>query len=242
MSLIANDVDTTMSLLRLVNTNTSSRLTTLKDKFVKEVDKYSCVVKSFYTNAVPPLFSDDFVLLEIYPKNDEQKDYDEDWPQNPAHFLAEGSRHTLTVVREHHHNMLAFIQYISTWFDEFNRALTLHGSNFGANNQYHIPGLGGYNPALPLNVVDATNHVGFFTDAAGRCQFYGSDAFFSQFFIVLDEDFAELVGLPEILWAGTSIAGNLQRIAGEPVPPNNEPAQLYEDQPGGPEFLYLIRR
>ena len=137
--------------------------------------------------------------------------------------------------------MLAFIQYISTWCDEFNCSLTLHGSNFGANNQHHIPALGGYNPLLRANVVDATNHVGFFIDAAGRCQFYGSDAFFSQFFMVLDEDFATLVGLPEILWAGTSIAGNLQRIAGEPVPPDNLPAELYEEQPGGPVFLYQIQ-
>ena len=243
MSLIANDVDTSMSRLRLVNTNTSSQLTTLQEKFVKGVEGYSCVVKSFYSNAVPPMFSEDFTLLEIFPKNDEQKDYEEEWaagaPNAPAHFLAVESRHRLRIVREHHHDMLAFVQYISAWLDEFNRSLTLWGSNFGANNIYHIDGGNGYDGTQIANVVDATTFVGFFIDAAGRCHFYGSDEFFSQFFIKLDASFADMVGLPRILWAGTSLAGGHLRYAGQLLPPNNEPASIFLT--GVPdEFQYLI--
>lgn len=244
MSLIANDVDTTMSRLRLVNTNTSSQLTTLQDKFVKGVEGYSCVVKSFYSNAVPPMFSENFTLLEIFPKNDEQKEYVEEWPaaapNAPAHFLAPEKRHQLKITREHHHDMLAFVQYISEWFDDFNQSLHLWGSNFGANNAYHIDGANGYDGTQIVNVLDATTFVAFSIDAAGRCHFYGSDDFFSQFFIKLNEDFAQMVGLPQILWAGTNPGQAAEkRFAGQLLPPDNEPASIFiEAVPN--EFQYLI--
>ena len=139
MSLVANDIDTSLSRLRLVNTNTSNNQTTLKTRFIKDVQNYSAVVKSFYTNSVPPLFSQDYSpIISIYPKEDEQKDYVEDWSNHQNHFLAVPQRHALNITREHHHDMVGFIQYISEWFDEFNLNVYLYGSDFGADNQYHI--------------------------------------------------------------------------------------------------------
>mgnify|MGYP000641850071 CR=1 FL=1 len=124
MSLVANDIDTSMSRLRLVNTNTNENQTTLKTRFLKDAQHYSAVVKSFYTNSVPPLFSQDYnPLISIYPKEDEQKDYVENWTVHPNHFLAVPQRHNLNITREHHVDMVGFIQYISEWFDEFNRSL-----------------------------------------------------------------------------------------------------------------------
>ena len=242
MSLVANDIDTSMSRLRLVNTNSSNNQTTLKTRFLKDAQHYSAVVKSFYTNSVPPLFSQDYnTLISIYPKEDEQKDYVEDWSNHQNHFLAVAQRHTLSITREHHHDMVGFIQYVSEWFDEFNRNLYLYGSDFGADNQYYITPPPAFNPAQHHNRFDPTMNVGFAIDSAGRCLFHCSDAFLSQFFIKLDAGFAKRVSLPEIIFAGMTVGVNPVLVtAGLPTA---DPVQISEEQPflGGFEFQYEIQ-
>ena len=68
MALIANEGDGFKS-LRLINSH-ANVVTTLESPFLKDMQHYSAVVRNFYTNSVPSLFPEDFILLEFFDKDD----------------------------------------------------------------------------------------------------------------------------------------------------------------------------
>ena len=201
MSLIANKKGGSFETLRIIN-NKANVQTTLEKRLLKDLQTYSAVVKTFYTNAVPSLLAEDIALIKVFPKDD-LDDIPDEWALN-IHQLDAEQNHVLTIKRSETHNILGLVQQISKFFKEINKQIFLYGSAFGANAAYHIPPPVGFNPLDIHNEVAATVHVAFSIDTNGRASFKCSQAFLDQFYIELDPNFAKLIDIPKWLWSGTT--------------------------------------
>ena len=226
MSFVANDIDTEMKTLRITNKEQHAVTHTLKEPLIKKAEEYSCMAKSFYTDSVPPLFHDDRILMVIAPKGDDATviPYFTFADPDIQNTLFDTARLTTTpetklatsitsifIQREHFHNILSLVEYISDQFKDFNERIALYGSAHGAAN--HIPELNLGANALIHNSVDPDLHCAFCINSSGRAQFTFSDAFLSQFYVAIHPDFAKRIGIDGFLWGGNSgVPFNAQRM------------------------------
>ena len=219
MSIVANDVDTKLVRLRISDTRSHSSTYTLKKRLLKDSSKYSCIIQSLFTDSIPPLLSQDKVLLAILPKDDRHAAFPYvavDRLQDPTavngpEFYKENK---LVLQRKHHYNILQVIQFVSQFIDQFNRYIALYGTGVGdfttePQTADIIARL--QDPAIvhKYSDYDPVRHVGFSVDASGRGQFFCSQLFLSNWFIYLDPDFAKRVGFEsQYLWGGQDQANN----------------------------------
>ena len=206
MSIVANDVDTRMKSIRISDSRSNHSSHTLKEELLKDASKYSCIVKSLFTNSVPPILVEDTVLLAILPK---------DAIGQPFNYTVADLRDVvigapyeayskLILQRGHHYNILQVIQYISTFVDNFNTRIAVHGVNLGIVGGVLIPAkVQNLLVAHDLSEFEPDRHVGFSIDSSGRGQFYCSESFLSNFFFFINPDFAKLVGLTQFLFGGS---------------------------------------
>jgi len=241
MSLVANETDE-ISSLRIVN-NTAVVHTTLKNRFLKKMEKYSAAVRTFYTNAVPPLFHEDFVLLKIYPKDDLDALVTQ-WVNPPhAHYIEPEQHHELQIKRDETHNILDFVQQISDFLKKVNKNIFIYGSSWGANVNHHI-GPGIVDPTqIHDNVDTGEPFISFSIDSGGHAIFDLNQEFLDQWYIEFDPHFATLIGIERYLWSGTTTQ-NIRVSEGsvfEHVPGVPLTATLFrEPNPGVLNFNYTI--
>ena len=201
MSIVANDVDTRMVSLRISDTRSNYATHTLQTKIIRDTSRYSCLVRNFYTDSVPPLLSEDKVLFVIRMKDDYGEDFDDITDFFNILENDPDVRDKLIIRREHHHNILSLIQYIGKWVSDFNRLINIYGTVAGQFNAYHIdPSVP--DPSVTHDNYDITNHISFSIDSSGRGIFSCSDEFLSQMYIAINPEFALLVGYQDFLFAG----------------------------------------
>ena len=218
MSIVANDVDTKLVRLRISDTRSHSSTYTLKKRLLKDSSKYSCIIKSLFTDSIPPLLSQDKVLLAILPKGARHAAFPHvavDRLQDPTNINGPEffAKNKLVLQRKHHYNILQVIQFVSQFIDEFNRYIALYGTGPGdfATPTVHDGIASIQDPAIvhTYSDYDPVRHVGFSIDASGRGQFFCSQLFLSNWFIYLDPDFAKRVGFEsQYLWGGQDQPNN----------------------------------
>ena len=219
----------------------SNTTKTLKTKLLKDLDSYSCAVRSFYTNATPPVLAVSWEnFLNIYPKNDLNAAIDiaDPWVNVPiANALNKQALYQLDINKDEFTSILTLAEKVSNFFKEFNRQLFIHGSAFGAGNQFHIaPNV---LPPPRNDVTPDVTHVSFSIDSSGRAVFQCSQAFLSQFYIKLDSLLASALGMTENIFAGMDggnalVTGMDKNAAGEFLVPYTQVA------PGNYQFAYTI--
>jgi len=209
MSLVANEKGVEFSTLRIINSSPNVQ-TTLEKKMLSKMETYSAVVKTFYTNSVPSLIPEDFVLMKILPKRDINADVLHDWDDEKGgemnHHLAPVENHQLVILRNETHNILGLVHKISQFCDSVNKKIFVFGTNFGNDAQYHIDAnlpAGIYNVVEPSANGVAIHYISFSIDATGRAIFKFNQEFLSQFYVELDPDFAKVIDVESVLWAGT---------------------------------------
>ena len=218
----------------------SNTTKTLKTKLLKDLDSYSCAVRSFYTNATPPVLATSWVnLLSIYPKNDLNTalDIDDPWANVPiGNALNKQALYQLNINKDEFTSIITLAEKVSNFFKEFNRQLFIHGSAFGGGNQFHIaPNV---LPPPRNDVTPDVTHVSFSLDSSGRAVFQCSQAFLSQFYIKLDSLLASILGMTQNLFGGmnggNALVTGMNKAAGEFLVPYTEVA------PGIYVFAYTI--
>ena len=239
-SLIANQKDGELHTLRIINSHHNVQ-TTLEKKMLKSMETYSAVVKTFYTNAVPSLLTENIVFMKVFPKDDEDEPVTE-W-EVETHFLDAVPNHQLTIRRDSTHNILGLVHQISQFCVEVNKNIFLYGSDYGVNAAYHIAPVAGFtnnvapdihNEVTPNINGQAIHHISFSIDSNGRAIFRFSQEFLRQFYVELDENFAKMIGIEQYLWAGEGGLGNLV-YAGDH---NN--STLFRPTGAGPYFNHNI--
>ena len=212
MSIVANDIDTRMVTLRISDTRSNHSTHTLKSRLLKDTSKYSCIVQNLYTDSVPPLLAEDTVLLAILAKDVGGAAY----PYTNDNFTsttiaAPYTQQTKLILRrDHHQNVLAVLQYISMFVDQFNDFIaTQNIVNLGGDANFNIDRK--IDPALPHDQITqlADRNVGFSVDGSGRAEFFCSDEFLSNFFIYLNPDMASFIGLPTYIFGGNDGVDNI---------------------------------
>jgi len=207
MSLVANE-STEFTSLRIVGSSDTIQ-TTLKNKLLKNMEKYSAVVRTFYTNAVPTIFPYHYDLIKIYPKDDLDAAVNQ-FANNP-HFLSPIPNHVLTIPYGTVHNILGLVESISSFIKEVNKNIFIYGSVFGANAAYYIaPGVDLADQVQIHDDVDPGEpNISFSIDSAGLVIFDCSQAFLDQWYIEINPDFAKLLDISRYLWAGTNTQNQL---------------------------------
>jgi hypothetical protein len=222
---------------RLANTTK-----TLKNKLLKDLENYSCAVRTFYTNATPPVLVDAWTkMLSIFPKDDLAAviDIADPWVNVPiANALNKQALYQLDIKKNEFTSILTLAEKVSNFFKEFNRQLFIHGSTFGVNNLHHIaPNV---LPPPRNDVTPDVTHVSFWIDSSGRAIFRCSPAFLSQFYIQLDSVLASTLGITPYIFAGMA-AGPVALVTGF----DRDAAGLYKVPfavalPGVYQFSYTI--
>jgi len=207
MSVLINEKGVFTKKITISRHGSSYSENTLSSVFIKHTDKYSLKATNFVTNVVPPLWHGERTLFRIREKSGIGQPIIPYWVAYP---FTEYANCTLSNI----FSIPQLISEVSEFFTRFN--LLAQADETGVN--YGL---------TPLNEKDIINYYETEVDAQGDPRFFLQDyctfgvdtsgkvilrlakKFLTEFYIIVDAEFATLLGLSEYVWAATRPNGDM---------------------------------